>query len=176
MSNKPQPKDIKPLGDLIKKWGKVWDNLNECNILFQSYIDTILLVHQKIKMEPLIKSFENLKKSCEKYYDEIDATAAAMRCASPVEVVLPWNTDKFREEWQFWKDYLKEQHGIVISSRTETKQLSMLAKITNNKEDDAYPVLDYAIANLYKMFFKLDEKKIATKTKSKTIRKDDDFQ
>ena len=164
-----------PLIGVLKKWEKIWGNLNECNVYFQSYIDTILLVHQKIKMEPLINSFEDLKDKSQKFYDYLDETIKASTGTQPVDVKLPWESDKFKTEWQGWKDYLKEQHQIVIGSRAENKQLEILVQITNNQEDAAYPILNYAMANLYKMFFKLEDKQPKTTKKPKTIRKDEDY-
>lgn len=160
---------------VIKKWEKIWENLNQCNVYFQSYIDTTLLVHQRIKMEPLIKSFEALKEKSQKYYDYLDEVQKASKGVQPLDVNLPWDSDKFREEWQGWKDYLREQHQIIIGTRAETKQLQMLVELCQGEEKKAYPLLNYAIANLYKMFFKLDEKPKTTKAKPKTIKKDADF-
>lgn len=160
---------------LQKRWEKVWDNLNNLNVYFQSYADTTLLVHQKIKMEPLFKCFENLKKECEQFYDNLDEYAASLKSVSEIEITLPWESDKFKQEWTLWKEYLIEQHQITIGSRAEKKQLEMLSKITDGQEDAAYPIIDYAIANLYKMFFKLDEKKPKENKKPKFIKKDDDF-
>lgn len=163
------------LSPLVKKWEKIWSNLNECNIYFQSYIDNVLLVNQRIKMEPLIKSFNTLKTLMEGYYDLLDETQASSGKVMAVEITLPFDSDKFRNEWEVWKDYLKEQHQIELSSRSEKKQLDVLVRITNNQEENVYPILEYAEANLYKMFFKLDEKQPKTNKKSKTIRRDEDF-
>ena len=175
--SKKSSKTLDPnLSALLKSWEKVWSNLDDVNRYFQSYIDTTLLVHQRIKMEPLIKSFESMKNLCQKHYDVIDEFTAAAHQAKKLEVTLPWEGEKFLCEWDNWKDYLKEQHQIVLSSRSERKQLDLLVKITNNKEEEAYPVLDYAIANMYKMFFKLDEKKSKTNNKPKGVRKDGDFE
>lgn len=160
---------------LTKKWEKIWNNLNETNSYFQSYIDTILLVHQKIKMEPLINSFEALKKSSQDYYDSLDEIVKSSKTIKPVEVKLPWDSDKFKEEWRVWKEYLLEQHQIELASRTEAKQLAQLYAIADGKEENCYPVLDYAISNLYKMFFRLEQRNNKSKGKTKTIRKDDDF-
>lgn len=160
---------------LLKKWEKVWDNLNEVNQYFQSYADTILLVHQKIKMEPLIKSFESLKINSQKFYDQLDDSIKDANTVVPMEIKLPWESEKFSKAWKDWKDYLLEQHQIKLYSRAELKQLSMLSEIAERKEDNAYPVLDYAMANLYKMFFKLDDTKNKTKKNSKHVRKDEDF-
>lgn len=160
---------------LVKKWEKLWDNLNQVNIYFQSYIDTVLLVQQRIKMEPLIKEFEELKKNSEKFYNDLDDAVAQSRTVSHVLITPPWDSQKFLETWKFWKEYLLEQHQINLSTRAEQKQLDFLAQISDNKEENAYPVLDYAMANLYKMFFKLDEKQPKTQKKTKNVRKDEDF-
>ena len=160
---------------LVKNWEKIWKNLNEVNIYFQSYVDTVLLVHQRIKMEPLIKSFEGLKSNCEKYYDALEEFQKSTKAVASIDVTLPWGSDKFKEEWQGWKDYLKEQHQIVLSSRAESKQLETLNTITNGNENEAYTILNYAMSNLYKMFFKLDEKPTKTNNKPKTRKRDEDF-
>lgn len=160
---------------LAKKWDKIWSNLNEVNIYFQSYVDTVLLVHQRIKMEPLIKSFEGLKDNCQKFYDTLDECQSSSKVVAAIQVALPWESDKFKEEWQGWKDYLKEQHQIVLSSRAESKQLETLKTITGGNENEAYAILNYAMSNLYKMFFKLDEKPTKKNNKPNSRKRDEDF-
>lgn len=160
---------------LAKKWDKIWSNLNEVNIYFQSYVDTVLLVHQRIKMEPLIKSFEGLKDNCQKFYDTLDDVQSSSKVVAAIQVALPWESDKFKEEWQGWKDYLKEQHQIVLSSRAESKQLETLKTITGGNENEAYAILNYAMSNLYKMFFKLDEKPTKKNNKPNSRKRDEDF-
>lgn len=161
---------------LTKKWEKIWSNLNEVNIYFQSYIDTVLLVQQRIKMEPLIKSFESMKDNMQQFYDLLDETTQASKRVVKIDITLPWESDKFAAEWQGWKDYLKEQHQIDLSSRAERKQLDTLKHITGDNESAAYSILDYAQANLYKMFFKLEDKRSNGKTKNSKNKKDGDFE
>lgn len=175
MKKKVKEKSSKSLSPVLKGWEDLWSDLNATNIQMVSFLETTLRVNQKIKAEPLVKQWEKLKSKAEKFYDTLEETLKEQNHVEPISIILPWEDDKFKKEWDNWKSYLLEQHGIKISSRTEQKQLESLKKMANGHEESAFEMLDYSISNFYKMFFALDTKKEDKKTKPVNKRKDDDF-
>lgn len=143
---------------LMKTWEKIWADVNELNPEVVLTLQTLLLVNQKAKCNNLFKLFEKLKADCCKFYDELEAADGEAVSVPPVDVKLPWDTPKFKKEWTNWKEYLLEQHGIKISSRTEEKQLANLYILAEKDENKAYTMIDYSISSFYRTHFKLDAK------------------
>lgn len=175
MKKKKQEKPVKSLQSITKEWDALWAELNATNKLFEVFVSNILRVNQKIQAEPLIKQWDKLVKTAERFYDALEDTNKELNAVEPLEIKLPWEDDKFKQEWDNWKKYLKEQHDIRISSRVEQKQLDTLKRLSNGQESAAFEMLDYSISNFYKMFFLLDAKKEEKKTKHINKKKDDDF-
>ena len=175
MKKKSKEKSVNSLKTITKEWQGLWAELNATNKLLEVHYNNVLRVNQKIQAEPLMKQWEKLSKSAEHFYDALEEASKELNAVEPIEIKLPWEDDKFKEEWENWKKYLKEQHDIRISSRVEQKQLDTLKKLSNGLEEAAFEMLDYSISNFYKMFFLLDPKREEKKTKSKNTKKDDDF-
>lgn len=161
--------------DLKKQWEKVWASLEESNNLQGTIFPALLFSHQRIKIQPFNKAFDSLKSNCEKFYDDLELFIEQTDKVDPVEIKLPWTSSKFAKAWQNWKEYLLEQHNINISSRTEEKQLQNLFKISDGKEDNAYPMIDYSIASFYRTLFKLDAKENKTNEEKPANKKEDDY-
>lgn len=175
MKKKKQEKSVKSLQSVTKQWQGLWADMNATNKLLEVFYNNVLRVNQKIQAEPLMKQWEKLSVSAERFYDALEEASKELNSVDPIEIKLPWEDDKFKEEWDNWKKYLKEQHDIRISSRVEQKQLDTLKKLSNGLEAAAFEMLDYSISNFYKMFFMLDPKKDEKKSKSINRKKDDDF-
>lgn len=175
MKRKKQEKSVNSLKTITKEWQGLWAELNATNKLLEVHYNNVLRVNQKIQAEPLMKQWEKLSKSAEHFYDALEEASKELNSVEPIEIKLPWEDDKFKEEWENWKKYLKEQHDIRISSRVEQKQLDTLKKLSNGLEAAAFEMLDYSISNFYKMFFMLDPKKEEKKSKTTNRKKDDDF-
>lgn len=175
MKKKQKPSSGLTIVSLTKKWETFWEELNATNMQLVSFLDTQLRVNQKIKAKSLIDQWEKLTKAAENYYDALEEIKKTAETVEPIEVKLPWEDDKFKSEWENWKQYLVEQHGIVISSRAEQKQLDTLKKLAGDNEAAAFDMLDYSMSNFYKMVFQLDIKKEQTTKKTKNRKKDDDF-
>lgn len=175
MKKKQKPSSGQTIVSLTKKWETFWEELNATNMQLVSFLDTQLRVNQKIKAKSLIDQWEKLTKAAENYYDALEEVKKTAETVEPIDVKLPWEDDKFKSEWENWKKYLVEQHGIVISSRAEQKQLDTLKKLAGDNEAAAFDMLDYSMSNFYKMVFQLDIKKEQTTKKPKNRKKDDDF-
>lgn len=59
------------------------------------------------------------------------------------------------EKWEFWKEYLQEEHGIQIRSRCEMMQLKNLQQLSNGDPQQAIMILEYAMSKRWRAFYKI---------------------
>lgn len=161
--------------ELVNAWERVWTDLNQFNALQRTVLPALLLVNQRLRYEPVMKAFDSLKNSCCRFYDLFDSQEDDSETVEPVEIKLPWETKSFKKAWQNWREYLLEQHGIKISSRTEQKQLENLFKISEKDEKKALEMIDYSISSFYRTLFKLDEREKKTESNNTIKRNDNDY-
>jgi DNA repair photolyase len=76
----------------------------------------------------------------------------------PMEVKSPFASEEFDKMWKRWKEYLSEQHGQLMRTRSEVSALEYLDKISKSEEKKAIYILRYAMANRYRNFFEIEEK------------------
>ena len=71
------------------------------------------------------------------------------------QIEYPWNTESFKEQWELWKQYKKEEHKFKYRSPiSEQAALRKLSKLTNY-EHEAINILHQSIENGWKGLFKL---------------------
>lgn len=164
MENKEQ--DIRVLR---QQWEQLWAVLESANTTFNDFLQGGLSVADGQRVKQFVSKWDKLKDQAEQYYDALDRLTNQQ--TEPVEVDLPWKSNAFKEAWQYWKDYLKEQHHIYLRSRMEKKSLAQLKKISDDSEQKAMEYLDYAEAGGYRKFFKVTEKELGG---SRPERRNDD--
>lgn len=164
MENKEQ--DIRVLRQL---WEQLWAVLESANTTFNDFLQGGLSVADGQRVKQFVSKWDKLKDQAEQYYDALDRLTNQQ--TEPVEVDLPWTSNAFKDAWQYWKDYLKEQHHIYLRSRMEKKSLAQLKKISDDSEQKAMEYLDYAEAGGYRKFFKVTEKELGG---SRPERRNDD--
>lgn len=72
-------------------------------------------------------------------------------------VVMPYDSKKFIEAWEFWLDYKKNEHRFTYKSvKSEQVALKQLSELANN-EQEAIKIIQVSIANGWKGLFKLDK-------------------
>lgn len=76
----------------------------------------------------------------------------------PIEVESPFDQEDFRYMWKIWKEYLQEQHGILMRSRMEQASLEFLSAITENNSDKAIDTIRFAMKSNWKSIYKIEEK------------------
>ena len=118
------------------------------------------------KAEKFIKEWNTTKK----LIDEIDNYIMVVE---PLENKIPFKSTVLAEMWQRWKDYINEQHGQVMKSRSERSAMEHLLEIAKGDEEKAVKYLRYAMTNRYKNFFAIEEKD--TKQPDKRERKGSSF-
>ncbi len=138
---------------MIKQWNETIESLSEFKEKLEEFIS--LVPHST----ELYKQKNILKKSWEKTQRLINEVDKFITPPESIAVRIPkeFNSDKFIEAWQFWKDYLEEQHSIRMRSRMEVKALKLLVSISDKNMENALEYLDYAQARGYKSFYKIDD-------------------
>ena len=134
--------------------------LNE--FLFNGGLNTLVLK----KAEKFVKQWNSTKKlalEIEKHIMVVD----------PLEIQFPFKNERLTEMWQRWKDYLSEQHGQLIRTRSEKSAIEHLMELAKGDEEKAVKFLRYAMTNRYKNFFAIEDKD--TKQPDKRESKGSDF-
>jgi hypothetical protein len=73
-----------------------------------------------------------------------------------LEVIFPFNSKKFKEQWQFWKDYKKDEFSFKYKTiQSEQAALKKLADLSENNENSAIEIIHQSFANGWKGFFKI---------------------
>jgi len=133
-------------------WNKYWKILEETNMELNGFLEEGGLSTLSIgKAKKFLASWNKQKKMAadlDQYITPVEA----------MEVKIPYQSEEFTEMWQRWKDYLSEQYGQLMRSRSEVSALEYLDKISKADEAKAIYILRYAMANRYRNFFEIDER------------------
>jgi len=69
------------------------------------------------------------------------------------EIVFPFQSENFIQQWQVWKRYKKEQHKFTYKSEaSEQAALTQLQKMATNRELKAIEIIHHTMANGWKGF------------------------
>jgi len=71
------------------------------------------------------------------------------------EVVLPFESDKFKKTWEIWLDERKQQKRKKYTLRGEQAALHNLQKISNNDEKQAIKIIEQSITQGWQGLFAL---------------------
>jgi predicted metal-dependent hydrolase len=64
----------------------------------------------------------------------------------PLPVEFPWQDAEFRQAWQTYKEYLEEQHHIVMESRMEIARLKLIRQFAKNQRAAAIAAIEFYMA------------------------------
>ena len=74
---------------------------------------------------------------------------------SDYNIVYPFENQSFLDHWKLWKKYKAEQHKFSYKSKvSEQAALKRLAELSNQDEATATELINYAIAQGWKGFYK----------------------
>lgn len=122
-----------------QQWDKLWGGLEQMNADLQQFLEEIKLSPAAQKaVKPVIKSWGKLKGDAQ----DFDKFVTPIE---PLEVGIPWETEKFAEMWKFYKEFLLEQHCIAMKSRAEHMALKYLAEIADSNEEKAIRILEFSM-------------------------------
>jgi len=136
---------------MITHWNKICEQIDKAENVLSEFIDGAgLSVTQLKKLEKFTREWNKSKKMAE----EFDRFIAPV---DPIKVESPFDQDDFRYTWKMWREYLAEQHGILMRSRMEQASLDYLAEISDNNPDLAMSYIRFAMKGPYKSFFRVGE-------------------
>lgn len=137
---------------MISKWEEFWKQLESTDKELTEFLENGGLSTLSLtKAKKFIAAWNKQKKMA----SEIDQYISPIE---PAQVEIPFRSSAFFEMWSRWKDYLLEQHGQLIKSRSEISALEHLKKITKGNDELAIECLRYAMANRYRNFFLVEDK------------------
>ena len=135
-----------------EKWNEYWKQLlaveKELNEFLEDGCLSTIAVGKAKKFLSAWNKQKKLASEMDDYISPVEAT----------QVKIPFKSKAFEEMWTRWKEYLSEQHGQLIRSRSEISALEHLEKISKGNDARAIDFLRYAMANRYRNFFVIDEK------------------
>lgn len=71
-------------------------------------------------------------------------------------ILMPWESEKFLESWQRWKNYKAKQFNFKYKSEdSEQAALHDLAKVSDGLEENAIAIINQSISKGWKGLFKL---------------------
>ena len=145
---------------MIKHWNEICDKINEAENKLQEFILSAgLSALQVKKLEKFTKDWNKTKQLAEQFDKFISPV-------DPIKIESPFDQKDFRYIWKMWKEYLAEQHGILMRSRMEQAGLDYLSEISENNVDKALKYIRFAMAKGYKSFFIVEEKDNSKPSKS----------
>lgn len=154
--------------ELQKDFQEVMRDLVVVNKELEDYIKNGTTVSNRIKLKSVVESWNKASKLVDAFNTRLSEMLNNKKIVETVEVELPYSTPAFKEAWIEWKDYLKEQHDIAISTRAEKRQLYFLKKYAGEKEDYAIELIFYSISRLYRMIYQYSEKELKGKVNENT--------
>lgn len=138
-----------------QKWAEICTVLTDADKEFTAFIESAgLAANDMKKLQKFIKAWNLLKKQAVDF-------DTYLQPAEALEIELPFKSEAFERMWKRWKEYLSEQHGILIRSRSEVSALEHLDNISKGDENAAMYYLRYAMTTRYRSFFVVDEKDAA---------------
>lgn len=134
-------------------WNRIWAQIVESDTAFEEFLQNSGLSSSSIKKAgKFIKSWNILKKMAEEFDQFVTPV-------EPIINILPWETPMFAEKWTFWKEYLQEQHGQIIRSRSEKMSLAYLEQLADSNEENACKIIDFTCYLRAKSFILPPDKK-----------------
>lgn len=134
-----------------------WENLLTEIENLREELETLLeMVPQSPKFYKKASGINKIWKRLQKGVNQVDQFISSVKSVKVNSVLL--NDSGFKETWQLWKDYLNEQHGIVMRSRSELMGLKRLGEISGDNPRLAIRYLEYAISRpTDKNFYKVND-------------------
>ena len=118
-----------------------WQALADANDELNAFINGGLPSTTEKRHKDFVRKFENMKDKAGVLCDQIEKEVELS--IDPVEIVLPWKSEAFREAWQSWKDYLAEQHHKTMKSRMEYAALAYLKRIADSMNTNMLTIFSF---------------------------------
>ena len=136
---------------MINHWNEICTRILLSEEMLQEFIETAgLSALQVKKLQKFTKEWNQFKKLAEQFDKFVTPV-------DPIKVESWCDQEDFRYMWRMWKEYLAEQHGILMRSRMEQASLDYLNEISEGNVDKAISYIRFAMKGPYRSFFKVDE-------------------
>ena len=145
---------------MIKTWNEFCTQIEASDGKLSEFIETAGLSALQIKkLQKFTCEWNKLKKLAEAFDQFISPV-------DPIAIESPFDQDDFRYIWKTWKEYLREQHGMLMRTRWEQMSLLKLDELSEHNVDKAIYFLRNAMAGGYKGFFIPSDKDKTTPPKT----------
>lgn len=135
---------------MITHWNKICEQIDTTDNVLSEFIETASLsVSQLKKLEKFTREWNKSKKMAEDFDKFI----------TPVEIIeveSPFGEDIFRFAWKMWKEYLSEQHGILMRSRYEQASLKDLEEISEGNVDKAISYIRRSMTGPWRKIYPIE--------------------
>ena len=146
---------------MIKQWNDIWNQIETAEGKLQEFLQSAgLSAIQLKKLQKFIREWNKVKKMAEAFDQFITPV-------DPIEVESPFDQDDFRYMWKMWKEYLQEQHGLLVRSRMEQASLEYLSDISGNDPDKAINIIRFCMKSGWRGIYANEKEKSNTEKPSK---------
>lgn len=135
---------------MIQPWNELCAQMETSEGKLQEFINSAgLSALQVKKLQQFIKEWNQVKKLAEQFDQFITPL-------DPLTVELPFDQEDFRYMWKMWKDYLREQHGILMRSRMEKASIENLEEISGGDVDKAIAYIRRSMNGPYRRIYAIE--------------------
>lgn len=120
-----------------------------------------------INNKPLKK--KNISKSYVKHMENENKDENVNKNKEKKEIIYPFDSENFKNAWQLWKEFKKEQFNFTYKTIGEQGALVDLAKLSGGNESHAIKLIHHAIGKNWKGIYQINENGQTTKTGEITI-------
>ena len=140
------------IGNWLKYNSSTSPKVQSCiNKEFANVKDTVLIEYVK-SMDTRSQEEEEQEEEQEEEEEEEEEEEQERK----IEVILSFNSEIFKEQWQFWKDYKKGEFNFKYKTiQSEQAALKKLSELAKNNESDAIKIIHQSFENGWKGFFKI---------------------
>ena len=108
----------------------------------------------KSKVEPTLTHVEPT--STVNVNDNVNGNDNVNKKKKTTKIIFPFNTESFKQIWEVWKTYKKDQHKFTYKSAvSEQAALKQLGELSKNNEITAKKIIERSIANGWSGHFEL---------------------
>lgn len=124
---------------------------SEWDVIIKNIQDFQISLEDLLEMLPFGKKYFKSKQKIEKQWRELGRALDSLdpyitNLIDSIPIDNPWNNKDFINTWNYYKDYLYEQHGFRMKSRMEQQRLEWLVTNTGNDYKKAIAWLKFYIA------------------------------
>ena len=136
------------------QWNKLCENLSSYGDMISKTLDLLPTTKQSGKIK------KTLAKDWEQIINVINSLDQLIDPVNPFDVKYPFESERFKAMWKYYKDYLAESHKMTLSSRVENSRLTQLHRFSGKNEERAMLIIELLCANNYRNIICPSEKQI----------------